>query len=238
VTLSSQIRPSAASAAFAWVSIFATIVALTSLAALHVLSPEFSPAWRMVSEYAFGHYAWLLSIMFLTWGLAIWALAAALRPQVQTRSGVAGVILLSLSGFGAALASYFDINHAIGHTVAGLLGVLSFPVAGLLTTAALVRASGWRPVARPLYWLAHLNWISIVLLIVSLIVMTMQMMRATGGHLPQHAPKLLPPGVLAVDGWADRLIILTNCAWVLVAAIHSIRLRRIQPQPANAVADN
>ncbi|HUY95612.1 MAG TPA: hypothetical protein VMU71_09945 [Terracidiphilus sp.] len=42
--------------------------------------------------------------------------------------------------------------------------------------------------------------------------MTMQTMRATGSHLPQHAPKVLPPGVLALDGWADPLIILTNCA--------------------------
>lgn len=68
--------------------------------------------------------------------------------------------------------------------------------------------------------------------------MTMQTMRATGSHLPQHAPKVLPPGVLALDGWADPLIILTNCAWVLVAAAHSIRLRRIQPQQGDAVTDN
>jgi hypothetical protein len=25
------------------------------LIALHVLSPEFSPSWRVISEYAFGH---------------------------------------------------------------------------------------------------------------------------------------------------------------------------------------
>src|SRR5579864_2014985 len=52
----------------AWMAILATSAAIVFLAALHVLSPEFSPSWRMISEYAFGHYAWLLSLMFLSWG--------------------------------------------------------------------------------------------------------------------------------------------------------------------------
>ena len=58
----------------AWMAILATSAAIVFLAALHVLSPEFSPSWRMISEYAFGHYAWLLSLMFLSWGLGTWAL--------------------------------------------------------------------------------------------------------------------------------------------------------------------
>lgn len=221
-----QIHSSASipNAAPAWLSIVFTAIALLALAALHILSPEFAPSWRMVSEYAFGHYAWVLSLMFATWGIAILALAAALWPCVQSTSGKAGLILLIPSGLGAAMASYFDINHPIGHTVAGVLGVLSFPIAALLITAALTRSESWSSVATPLRWYAHLNWISIVLLIATLALMTMQMMRITGGHLPDHAPKVLPPGVLALDGWADRLIILSNCAWVLVAAIHSVRL--------------
>jgi len=32
---------------------------------LHVLSPEFSPSRRVISEYALGHYPWVLSLMFL-----------------------------------------------------------------------------------------------------------------------------------------------------------------------------
>jgi hypothetical protein len=62
----------------------------------------------------------------------------------------------------------------------------------------------------------------------TLAIMTMQMTRINGGHLPQHAPKSLPPGVLALDGWADRLIVLSNCAWVLLAAFHAIQVSRKQ----------
>lgn len=53
----------------AWLAILATSAAILLLAALHVLSPEFSPSWRVISEYAFGHYGWVLSLMFLSSGI-------------------------------------------------------------------------------------------------------------------------------------------------------------------------
>ena len=54
----------------ALLAIAAAAVALLLLASLHVLSPEFDPAFRMVSEYALGHYGWVLSLMFLAWGIS------------------------------------------------------------------------------------------------------------------------------------------------------------------------
>lgn len=210
----------------AWLALLATTAALVCLAALHVLSPEFSPAWRVVSEYALGRYAWVLSLMFLCWGIGSWALAAALRSQLSGRAGTIGWWFLVLAGLGEAMASVFDVNHEVGHGIAGLFGVIGFPVAALLLSAKLGRDPHWMPVRKALLWLANLSWINIVLLIATLATMTMQMLRITGGHLPEHAPKTLPPGVLALDGWADRLIVLTNCAWVLVAAWQAIRIRR------------
>jgi hypothetical protein len=73
---------------------------------------------------------------------------------------------------------------------------------------------------------ANLSWISVLSLVAALAIMTMQMSRLNGGHLPQHAPKALPSGVLAWDGWADRLIVLCNCSWVLLAAWPGIQVRR------------
>jgi hypothetical protein len=54
--------------------------------------------------------------------------------------------------------------------------------------------------------------------------MTVQFAQATGGQLPQQAPMSLPPGVLGLDGWADRLFVLSNCLWVVVAAWQAIKL--------------
>jgi Protein of unknown function (DUF998) len=220
----SQIRSSAA-----WLAVIATAATLLLLLSLHVLSPEFSPAWRMVSEYAFGHYAWVLSLMFLSWGISSWALVFAIRSQVKSTGGKVGLFFLVIAGVGEALASVFDVNHPLGHGIAGLLGVGGFIVAALLLSVSLGRTENWRSVRKKLLWLASLSWISVVLLAATLALMTMQVARANGGHLPQHAPKVLPPGVLPLDGWANRLLVLVNCLWVFVAAWHAIKLRRGSP---------
>ena len=62
----------------ALLAMVAAAATLLLLAGLHILSPEFDPSFRMVSEYALGHYGWVLSLMFLAWGISSWALALAL----------------------------------------------------------------------------------------------------------------------------------------------------------------
>jgi hypothetical protein len=209
----------------ALLAIAAAAVCLLLLASLHVLSPEFNPAWRMVSEYAYGHYGWVLSLMFLTWGISAWALAAALWSQVPTKAGKVGLWFLLIAGLGEALASVFDIAHDTGHTIAGILGIGSFPVAALLLSVSLGRIETWQSAKKPLLWIANLSWISIVLLVATLVLMTVQFLHVNGGQLPSQAPAALPPGVIGLDGWADRLIVLSNCLWVVMVAWQVIKLR-------------
>lgn len=64
-----------------------TLMAILLLAALHLLSPEFSPSWRVISEYEFGQYAWVLSLMFLCSGFAPWTLAVAIWFEIHSRAG-------------------------------------------------------------------------------------------------------------------------------------------------------
>ncbi len=206
-------------------AIAAAAATLLLLASLRVLSPEFDPSWHMVSEYANGHYGWVLSLLFLAWGVSSWALAAAVWSQITTRAGKVGLWLLVIAGLGEAMASVFDITHDTGHTIAGVLGMGGFPVAAVLLSVSLGRTTGWRGAKRPLLWIAHLSWVSLVLLGASLVLMTVQFAQANGGQLPQHAPASLPPGVLGLDGWANRLFVLSSCAWVIVAAWHTIKLR-------------
>jgi hypothetical protein len=122
------------------------------------------------------------------------------------------------------MASVFDITHDTGHSIAGVLGIGGFIVAAVLLSVSLGRSQAWRGAKSPLLWIANLNWISVVLLGVTLVLMTLQTLQVTGGHLPQHAPAHLPAGVLGLDGWADRLIVLTNCLWVIVAAWQVMKL--------------
>lgn len=225
-SLSSRSDPPQIANLASWLALLATGTTLMLLTALHVLSPEFSPSWRVVSEYALGHYGWILSLMFLSWGIGSWALAVAIWSQVHTNAGRVGLWFLIIAGIGEATASIFDITRPVGHGIAGFLGVIGFPIAALLLSVALGQNEAWRTSRKALLWLANLSWMSVVLLAATLATMTMQMVRVNGGHLPQHAPKSLPPGVPALDGWADRLIVPSNCAWVLVAAWNAIRLGR------------
>jgi len=210
----------------AWLAIIMTAATILLLASLHVLSPEFAPSWRMVSEYALGHYGWVLSLMFLSWGISSWALAVAIWSQVKTKAGRVGLWFLVVAGLGEAMASVFDVTHETGHGIAGLLGVVGFPIAALLLSVSLGRVQEWRGARKVLLWIANLSWISVILLVATLALMTMQFAHLNGGHLPEHAPKSLPPGVLGLDGWANRLIVLSNCLWVIVAAWKAIKLRR------------
>jgi len=210
----------------AWGAIALTAATISLLASLHILSPEFDPSWRVISEYAFGHYGWVLALMFLAWGVSTWALAGAIRSQVKTRAGKAGLALLLVAGLGEAMASVFDVRHQVGHGIAGLLGVVGLPIAALLVSVSLGRTQAWSAARRPLLWLAHLIWVSVVLLVVTLVLMTVEFARANGGKLPQHAPKSLPPGVIGLDGWADRLIVVSNCLWVAFVAWQALKLRR------------
>jgi hypothetical protein len=81
--LVSMSKPSTTVEIAGWLAILATAAEIVLLASLHLLSPEFSPSWRMISEYAFGHYAWVLSLMFAASGIGSWALAIAIWSRVR-----------------------------------------------------------------------------------------------------------------------------------------------------------
>jgi hypothetical protein len=185
----------------------ASLATLALLAALHILSPEFQPSWRMISEYANGEYPWVLTLMFLSWAVSSWALAYALRPYITTKGGKIGLVFLAVAGIGEAMAALFDINHAL-HNVAGNIGIASLPVAAVLISRALGRAK----------LLAHATWVSVVLLVISFAVL-MSTYVSSGGDL-ESGEKIteLPDGVIAFVGWTNRLLVVVYSVWVAVMA--------------------
>jgi hypothetical protein len=199
-------------------TIIASIATLVSLALLHILSPEFSPAWRMVSEYANGDYSWILSLMFIFWALSSWLLAFTLWSEVKTTAGNVGVYFLILSGIGEAMAAAFDINHSL-HGLASFLGIGSLPIAALLISTSLGRTEAWSAAKKPLLWSAHLTWISVVLMAATFALLISTFMQS-GAEMPTDSTAVtsLPDGVIALVGWANRFLILAFCAWVTITA--------------------
>lgn len=195
------------------------IIALLCLLLLHFLSPEFEPNWRMVSEYALGNYKWVVSLFFIFWGLSSIMLATNLWQRVSTKASKAGVILLFISGIGASLAAIFDVSQTTGHGIAGLLGIPTVPIATLLITDHLSKKRELSSFAKPIKLLTHLTWISLILMIVSMVVMMSGFQNAgieVGPDLPP--PASVPDGVIALVGYVNRLLIIVDILWLVFIA--------------------
>jgi len=199
------------------ISFAASVAALVFLAALHILSPEFDPSWRMVSEYANGQYGWVLSLMFAFWALSSWTLAFAIWSQVGTRAGKIGLVFLIAAGIGEAMASVFDINHPL-HGLAGLIGIGSLPVAAMLISVSLGRTQLWSTAKKVLLWTANLTWMSVLLLAATFAILIVTFTQAGGDMTAQVEVTVLPPGVIALVGWANRLLVVVYCVWVMIVA--------------------
>lgn len=209
-----------------YLAIITAIAALLFLLSLHVLSPEFDPSWRMVSEYANGDYGWVLSLMFAAWGLSSWLLAVTLWPQVTSTAGKVGVGFLVLAGVGEAMAALFDITHPL-HDLSGYIGIGGLPIAALLISHSLTRTPNWSPIKKPLLLTAHLTWVSVLLMAATFILLIVTFTQS-GGDMTAASTEIttLPAGVIALVGWANRLLIIVYCAWVIVAAWGVIQKKR------------
>jgi len=205
-------------------AITAAAAVLLLLASLHLLSPEFDPSWRMVSEYANGGYAWVLSLMFVVWAISSWALAFAIWSQVSTPAGRIGLIFLIAAGVGEAMASVFDVNHSL-HGLAALIGIGSLPVAAMLISVSLSSTREWSGARKVLLRTANLPCSSFLMMLASFVMLIVTYTQA-GGDMSAGAVSVLPPGVIAWVGWANRLLIVVYCAWVLTVARQALQLQR------------
>ncbi len=196
----------------------AAAASLVLLGALHILSPEFDPSWRMVSEYANGGYSWVLSLMFATWAVSAWALAYAIWPQVKTTGGKIGLVLLVVAGVGEAMGGLFDINHPL-HGLAALIGIPTFPIAAMLISVSLVSTQPWAGSRKALLWTANLTWISVLLMAAAFIVMIVTFTQS-GAEMPAEGAVVttLPAGVIAFVGWANRFLVVAYNAWAMTVA--------------------
>ena len=184
------------------ISIGASVASLVFLVALHLLSPEFDPSWRMVSEYALGSYSWVLLLMFLTWALSCIALFFAIKSQVATVGGKFGLGFLLLAEVGMTMGGVFDVNHDL-HGLAAMIGMPSLPIAAILISVSLSRHPSWILARRSLIWSAILTWVSLILMNAAIFTGFSQ----TGD---------INPG--AWFGWANRFLILAYNIWLMVVA--------------------
>jgi len=207
----------------AYVAILATAVSGAALLLLHLVSPEFAPSWRMVSEYANGRYGWLLTLVFAAWALSSFALIAALWPLRETTLGTISLLFLLLGGIGQTIGALFDINHKL-HGPAAMIGIPSLCIAAVLITLALARRSD---ISAPPVWSAHLPWITFALMIGAFMLFFSALKAAGVDMSGQSGPlKELPAGVSGYVGWANRLLFTASYLWVALTSRAVIQASR------------
>lgn len=205
----------------AYVALLATAASCLSLVLLHVLSPEFAPSWRMVSEYANGSWPWLLTAVFAAWAISSFALAVALWPVFATTLGKVGLVFLVLGGIGQTMGALFDINHKL-HGPAAMIGIPSLCLAAVLLTIALGRRTG---IDAPPNWSAHLPWISFALMLGTFALFISALKAAGVDMSAQTGPlKELPAGVSGYVGWTNRLLFAAAYLWTTLASLSVLRI--------------
>jgi hypothetical membrane protein len=197
-------------------SIIAGIISLLSLTALHFTSPEFKPGWRMVSEYALGKYEWLLIAFFFMWGASSMLLALALAQIVSGLWAWLGTALLFISGVGAVLGGLFNVNHK-KHGLAFALGIPTLPIAALILNYYLLNSKVITQTDTLLA--AHSTWLSVVLMGIAMMLMFSGFKKAgVKWDKDSPPPTEVPKGVIALGGYANRLLVFCFIFWVIVIA--------------------
>lgn len=193
-------------------------LALLCLLALHVASPEFQPSWRMVSEYALGRHNWLLATFFVAWAASSALLAVLLARTVTGGWAWLGVAMLAVSAVGELFGGMFNIRHRL-HGLAFALGVPSVPIAALLLGHHLAKQPGWSAHAGAILAISHLTWICVLAMGLGMALLFAGFRKA---GLPMgpgaDPPERLPAGVIAVGGYANRLLVVCDVAWLMLMA--------------------
>lgn len=192
---------------------------LVSLLALHFTSPEYQPSWRMISEYAYGKYKWLLTLFFFGWGTSSILLAVLLLSIVTSMWAKAGILFLFISGIGAIMGGLFDVKHK-HHGLSFSLGVPTLIIGSLLIAYNIVSLEGWQVYQSKILWGSHFVWISCIGMGVSMGVMFSGFQKAgIAWDKDAEPPKDVPKGVIALGGYANRILVLCYIGWNIMIAL-------------------
>jgi hypothetical protein len=199
---------------------YGTIAVFLLVCVLHVVKPEFDPSWRFISEYSIGQNGWIMMLAFQIWALSCAALFLALRDEIASRAGLIGNYVLLVVAVALVFAGLFPQDPVTAgpeeltqagniHGLASMIGVPGIAIAAMLISPSLVRNNpAWMPYRRPVMRLAHLTWISLLLMAL---------------YLAWAVPKAggFNPEVWA--GWMNRIVVATYLMWQTLIAYRIIR---------------
>ncbi|MES2794680.1 MAG: DUF998 domain-containing protein [Bacteroidota bacterium] len=193
-------------------------ISLLFLLILHFVSSEFKPNFRMISEYALGKHKWMITVFFICWGLCSITSALMLWGVVTTGWAKFGVILVFITGVGAIMGGLFDVQHKL-HGLAFGIGIPFLPIGSLIITYHLLKNVEWQNYSTTLLVSSHSIWISLVLMGVTMFLLFSSLKSAGVVYGPDSPPlSELPKGVIGINGWANRLLVLCYLIYPILTA--------------------
>jgi hypothetical protein len=156
---------------FLIVSLAASALFVVLVLAAHVLKPEISPRWRMLSELSIGRIGCVMDAAFVAWavsnialGVGLWRLAPAWLSTL--------LIVVAVGPLGAAFATADPITtppkdataHGRWHGAFGMLFILGFPMVAALFAMMAIRDAS--PLWPCFLGMGLLVWATLILFIV------------------------------------------------------------------------
>lgn len=192
-------------------SYWAALGFILLLALLHIIKPELAPSWNFISEYEVGRFGWVMQLAFLSLSLSCFSLVIALWEPLNL-AGKIGLLMLLLAGVGMLIAAIFKtdaLNTPLElQTQAGKLHQLGamldqVPFASILITIALFRKKEWK-LNKPLLIIALLLvWLGFIFFV---------------GSVRAYFPADGKFGPNVPVGWQNRLMVVTQAAWLAIVA--------------------
>jgi hypothetical membrane protein len=185
-----------------WLSAGSVIYFTVAVVLLHLLSPDFDPRSRFISEYVHSGHGYLLSSGFLALGigsiLLVWVLL-----RLESRHAIGwkvGLVLLAIWGIAVFMDGVFPIDAGVApvsssgqiHMIAAMVAFLSLMIASLILSLGFRKKAHLQKLARPALVLVALIYLSFILT-----------------NLPDPS----------IQGLTQRLFVLFCLAWLLLVAL-------------------
>ena len=205
------------------ISFYLAVGCLLLIVILHFLKNDLAPDAHMLSEYAIGEFGWVMQLAFFCWAASCLSLFFVLRPFIETKKGKVGLILLGIAGLALIMGGIFVIDspydeppvptqHGSLHGVSAMIGLPGQAIATLLISYSLVTNHYWQFARKSILLLAHLTWISLLLMFAS----TFIMMATSNGKFSGETQ----------IGWFNRFLVLMYCGWLITVARHALQLNK------------
>ena len=129
-----------------------------------------------------------------------------------------GVFQMFVTGLGAIMGGLFDVQHKL-HGLSFAIGVPFLPIAALLITYHLLKKTDWQGYSATMQVSTHAVWISLVFMAISMFLL-FSSLKSQGIVYGPDSPPLteLPGGVIGINGWANRLLVLSYILYPVLTA--------------------